>query len=126
MKVVILAGGLGTRISEETHLRPKPMVEVGGRPILWHIMKIYSSHGVNDFINLYFDAVIVDLKANKDILIADKVKLSLQLLETDSCNDLQKLIHLLSVVETWIPGLAKKYQDYFVKIIDPDILDILN
>lgn len=50
MKAVILAGGLGTRISEETHLRPKPMVEVGGRPILWHIMKIYSSFGVNDFI----------------------------------------------------------------------------
>src|SRR6266480_3387320 len=50
MKCVILAGGLGTRISEETHLRPKPMVEIGGRPILWHIMKIYSAHGVNDFI----------------------------------------------------------------------------
>ena len=50
MKCVILAGGLGTRISEETNLRPKPMVEVGGRPILWHVMKIYSAHGVNDFI----------------------------------------------------------------------------
>jgi len=50
MKAVILAGGLGTRISEETHLRPKPMVEIGGNPILWHIMKIYSSHGINDFI----------------------------------------------------------------------------
>lgn len=50
MKAVILAGGLGTRIAEETHLRPKPMVEIGGRPILWHIMKIYSAHGVNDFI----------------------------------------------------------------------------
>lgn len=50
MKAVILAGGLGTRLSEETSLRPKPMVEVGGRPILWHIMKIYSSHGVNDFV----------------------------------------------------------------------------
>jgi glucose-1-phosphate cytidylyltransferase len=50
MKVVILAGGLGTRISEETHLKPKPMIEIGGRPILWHIMKIYSSHGVNEFI----------------------------------------------------------------------------
>jgi glucose-1-phosphate cytidylyltransferase len=50
MKAVILAGGLGTRISEETHLKPKPMIEVGGRPILWHIMKIYSAHGVNDFI----------------------------------------------------------------------------
>lgn len=50
MKVVILAGGLGTRISEETLLRPKPMIEIGGKPILWHIMKIYSSHGINDFI----------------------------------------------------------------------------
>ena len=50
MKTVILAGGYGTRISEETHLRPKPMVEIGGRPILWHIMKIYSAHGINDFI----------------------------------------------------------------------------
>jgi glucose-1-phosphate cytidylyltransferase len=50
MKAVILAGGLGTRISEETHLKPKPMIEIGGRPILWHIMKTYSFHGINDFI----------------------------------------------------------------------------
>ncbi len=50
MKVVILAGGLGTRLSEETSTRPKPMVEIGGMPILWHIMKIYSAHGYNDFI----------------------------------------------------------------------------
>ena len=50
MKAVILAGGLGTRISEETHLRPKPMVEIGGRPILWHILKLYSHHGVHDFV----------------------------------------------------------------------------
>jgi len=50
MKAVILAGGLGTRISEETHLKPKPMISIGGRPILWHIMKTYSAHGVNDFI----------------------------------------------------------------------------
>lgn len=50
MRAVILAGGLGTRISEETNVKPKPMVEIGGRPILWHIMKIYSAHGVNDFI----------------------------------------------------------------------------
>lgn len=50
MKVVILAGGLGTRISEETSVRPKPMIEIGGRPILWHIMKMYSAHGINDFI----------------------------------------------------------------------------
>ena len=50
MKVVILAGGLGTRISEESHLKPKPMIEVGGRPILWHIMKLFSHHGFNEFI----------------------------------------------------------------------------
>ncbi len=50
MKAVILAGGLGTRISEETASKPKPMVEIGGKPILWHIMKIYSAHGINDFV----------------------------------------------------------------------------
>ena len=50
MKAVILAGGLGTRLSEETSLKPKPMVEIGNRPILWHIMKIYSAHGINDFV----------------------------------------------------------------------------
>ena len=50
MKAVILAGGLGTRISEETHLKPKPMIEIGGRPILWHIMKAYSHYGINDFV----------------------------------------------------------------------------
>ena len=50
MKCVILAGGLGTRISEESHLRPKPMIEIGGRPILWHIMKIYSHYGINEFV----------------------------------------------------------------------------
>ncbi|WGR97914.1 glucose-1-phosphate cytidylyltransferase [Bradyrhizobium sp. ISRA443] len=50
MKAVILAGGFGTRIFEETHLRPKPMIEIGGKPILWHILKIYSHHGINDFI----------------------------------------------------------------------------
>jgi len=50
MKAIILAGGLGTRLSEETYLKPKPMVEIGGKPILWHIMKTYSAHGVNDFV----------------------------------------------------------------------------
>ena len=50
MKAVILAGGLGTRISEETHLKPKPMIEIGGMPILWHIMKLYSAHGIQDFV----------------------------------------------------------------------------
>ena len=50
MKAVILAGGFGTRISEESHLKPKPMIEIGGRPILWHIMKVYSHYGINDFV----------------------------------------------------------------------------
>ena len=50
MKAVILAGGMGTRISEETHLKPKPMIEIGGKPILWHIMKTYSAHGIHEFI----------------------------------------------------------------------------
>lgn len=50
MKAIILAGGLGTRISEESHLRPKPMIEIGGKPILWHIMKMYSHYGINDFV----------------------------------------------------------------------------
>ena len=50
MKAVLLAGGLGTRISEETHLKPKPMIEIGGKPLLWHVMKIYSAHGINDFV----------------------------------------------------------------------------
>jgi glucose-1-phosphate cytidylyltransferase len=87
MKVVILAGGLGTRLSEETTVKPKPMVEIGGMPILWHIMKIYSSYGFNDFIiclgykgyiikeffNNYFlhkSDITVDLKNNKVIFNA--------------------------------------------------------
>ena len=49
MKVLLLAGGLGTRITEETHLKPKPMIEIGGKPILWHIMKMYSHYGFNEF-----------------------------------------------------------------------------
>ena len=50
MKAILLAGGLGSRLSEETHLKPKPMVEVGGKPILWHILKVYSHHGINEFV----------------------------------------------------------------------------
>lgn len=82
MKAVILAGGMGTRISEETSIRPKPMVEIGGKPILWHIMKIYSHHGINDFIIclgykgyfikeyfmnyfLHMSDVTIDIKNNK-------------------------------------------------------------
>ncbi|MGK7914223.1 MAG: sugar phosphate nucleotidyltransferase, partial [Prochloraceae cyanobacterium] len=66
MKAVILAGGLGTRLSEETSIRPKPMVEIGGMPILWHIMKTYSAHGINDFISCcgYKGYVIKEYFAN--------------------------------------------------------------
>jgi glucose-1-phosphate cytidylyltransferase len=88
MKAVILAGGYGTRISEESSVRPKPMVEIGGRPILWHIMKIYSAHGVNDFVVccgyksyvikeffasyfLHLSDVTFDLAANKMVTHGD-------------------------------------------------------
>ncbi|MCM2291453.1 glucose-1-phosphate cytidylyltransferase [Allorhizobium sp. BGMRC 0089] len=73
MKAVILAGGLGTRISEETHLKPKPMVEIGGRPILWHIMKMYYSHGIRDFIICcgYKGYVIKEYFANYGLHMSD-------------------------------------------------------
>ena len=73
MQAVILAGGLGTRIAEETSIRPKPMVEIGGRPILWHIMKIYAAHGVRDFIVCcgYRGEVIKEYFANYLIRTAD-------------------------------------------------------
>jgi glucose-1-phosphate cytidylyltransferase len=87
MKAVILAGGLGTRISEETHLRPKPMIEIGGMPIIWHIMKIYSAHGVSDFVIccgykgyiikeyfrnyfLHMSDITVDMRSN-DLIVHD-------------------------------------------------------
>lgn len=73
MKAVILAGGLGTRLSEETAIKPKPMVEVGGQPILWHIMKIYSAHGINDFIICcgYKGFVIKEYFANYFLRMSD-------------------------------------------------------
>jgi len=73
MKAVILAGGLGTRISEETSLKPKPMVEIGGKPILWHIMKGYSHHGINDFVIClgYKGYVIKEYFANYYLHMAD-------------------------------------------------------
>ena len=73
MKAVILAGGLGTRISEESYLKPKPMIEIGGRPILWHILKTYSHHGINDFIICcgYKDYVIKEYFANHFLHMSD-------------------------------------------------------
>ena len=89
MKAIILAGGLGSRISEETFLKPKPLVEIGGKPILWHIMKIYSYHGINDFIvlcgyksdeikkyflnfNLINSDFKIDLRTNKKTILNNK------------------------------------------------------
>jgi len=73
VKAVILAGGYGTRLSEETHSRPKPMVEIGGRPMLWHIMKMYSTHGVNDFVVCcgYRGYVIKEYFANYSLHMSD-------------------------------------------------------
>ena len=73
MKDVILAGGHGSRLSEETQIRPKPMVEVGGKPILWHIMKMYTAHGINDFIICcgYKSHVIKEYFANYSLLMSD-------------------------------------------------------
>ena len=73
MKAVILAGGVGSRLAEETVLKPKPMVEVGGRPLLWHIMKIYSHHGINDFVICagYKGYVIKEYFANYFLHTAD-------------------------------------------------------
>ena len=73
MKVVLLAGGLGTRISEESHLKPKPMIEIGGRPILWHIMKTYSKYGLNDFVVCcgYKSYVIKEYFANYFLHLSD-------------------------------------------------------
>jgi glucose-1-phosphate cytidylyltransferase len=73
LKAVILAGGLGSRLAEETEVRPKPMVEIGGRPIIWHIMKIYSAHGINDFIVClgYKGYLIKEYFANYGLHMAD-------------------------------------------------------
>jgi glucose-1-phosphate cytidylyltransferase len=73
MKAVILAGGLSTRISEESHLKPKPMIEIGGKPILWHVLKIYSTYGINDFMVCcgYKGYVIMEYFANYFLHMSD-------------------------------------------------------
>ncbi len=97
MKAVILAGGFGTRISEETTVRPKPMVEVGGRPIIWHIMKMYSQYGINDFIICcgYKGYVIKEYFANYMLHVAD--------VTFDIKNNKMKLLH--NEAEPWTIAL---------------------
>jgi len=87
LKVVILAGGLGTRLAEETHVKPKPMVEIGGRPILWHILKIYGAHGINEFIICcgYKGYVIKEYFANYFLHMSD--------VTFDFANDNQMQVH---------------------------------
>ena len=96
MKVIILAGGLGTRLSEETELKPKPMVEIGGYPILWHIMKFYSSQGFNDFIILtgYKGHIIKDYFINYYTRYSDiSIDMHTNLLEIHTTrNDRGKLL----------------------------------
>jgi len=116
MKVVILAGGLGTRLSEETELKPKPMVEIAGRPILWHIMKIYSHYGFNDFIILsgYKSHIIKDYFINyynrySDITV-DMTKNTLEVHKTR--HEPWKVTVLYTGQDTMTGGRIKKAQEY--------------
>jgi glucose-1-phosphate cytidylyltransferase len=116
MKVVILAGGMGTRLSEETDLKPKPMVEIGGRPILWHIMKIYSSHGFHDFVICcgYKGYMIKEYFANYFLHQAD--------LTVDLCKNTLEVHHSkaepwrITLVDTGLNtmtgGRIRRIQDY--------------
>ncbi len=116
MKAIILAGGLGTRISEETNIKPKPMIEIGGKPILWHIMKIYSSNGINDFIICcgYKGYVIKEYFANYFLHMAD-VTFNM---ETNSMKVHQKDAEKWNVTlintgdKTMTGGRLKKIRDY--------------
>ena len=116
MKAVILAGGLGTRIGEETHLRPKPLIEIGGRPILWHIMKLYSAHGVREFVICcgYKGYQIKEYFANYFLHMAD--------VTFDVCKDKMEVHHIhaepwrVTVVDTGIEtmtgGRIRRVREY--------------
>lgn len=116
MKVIILAGGLGTRLSEETELKPKPMVEIGGKPILWHIMKIYSHYGFNDFIILtgYKSHIIKNYFINyytqySDITV-DMASNSVEIHKTRQ--EPWKVTMLYTGKDTMTGGRLKKAKDY--------------
>jgi glucose-1-phosphate cytidylyltransferase len=116
MKVVILAGGFGTRLSEATHIIPKPMVEIGGKPILWHIMKSYSQHGFNDFIICcgYKQFVIKEYFANYFLHNADlTVDLSNNSLEViDNHSENWKVTMVDTGIDTLTGGRIKRIQKY--------------
>jgi len=117
MKAVILAGGRGTRISEESHLKPKPMIEIGDKPILWHIMKIYAAHGVRDFIIClgYRGYVIKEYFANYHLHASDSVTFDYRngQIETDSGRTEPWRVTLVETgLETQTGGRLKRIRDY--------------
>ena len=116
MKVVVLAGGLGTRISEETHLRPKPMVEIGGKPILWHIFKIFSAHGINEFIICcgYKGYVIKEYFANYFLHMSDvTIDMNINSMEVHHKTAEPWKITLVDTGEfTMTGGRLKRVRDY--------------
>jgi len=116
MKAVILAGGLGTRISEETHLKPKPMIEIGGKPILWHIMKIYGAYGINDFIICcgYKGYVIKEYFANYFLHMSDVTfNISKNLMEVHQIHAEPWKVTLIDTGEnTSTGGRLKRVTDY--------------
>ena len=116
MKAVILAGGLGTRISEESHLKPKPMLEIGGMPIMWHIMKIYSEHGINDFIICcgYKSYVIKEFFANYKLHRSDvTIDLQNNIMKTHSCSAEPWTVTLVETgLETGTGGRLRRVKKY--------------
>jgi glucose-1-phosphate cytidylyltransferase len=118
MKAVILAGGLGTRISEETHLKPKPMIEIGGKPILWHILKLYSHFGINDFIICcgYKGYVIKEYFANYFLHMSDVTfHMRLNRMEVHHQNAEPWQVTLVDTGETSMTGgRLKRVQPYLV------------
>lgn len=116
MKVVILAGGLGTRLSEETTLRPKPLVEIGDRPILWHIMKIYAAHGLNDFIICcgYKGELIKSYFSNYFLMTSDvSVDLSNRSIQYLTHSDVDWKITMVDTgLETMTGGRIKRIANY--------------
>lgn len=116
MKAVILAGGLGTRISEETVLKPKPMIEIGGKPILWHIMKMYSAHGVNEFIICcgYKGYIIKEYFANYFLHMSDVTfDMAQNRMEVHNCYAEPWKVTLVDTGEnTLTGGRLKRVQEY--------------